>query len=122
MNINFFATEISTAPVDGIWTVTFAAPEQNWYFLLRRDVENVMGQRGLNIHYIEYCAASRACYGGLERVQVLADAVKFRLTAHAAERIVMPEFVVSFSQSKAALGAMSSALAHIVEHGRVEIL
>jgi hypothetical protein len=34
----------------------------------------------------------------------------------------VPEIVVSFSLSKVALAAMSAALAHIVEHGRVEIL
>ena len=122
MNINFFATEVSAAPVEGIWTVEFSAPAQGQTVLGRRDVNNIHGQQGLNIHYIEFCDPSRACYGGLERVQVLLNAVRFRLTASAAERIGVAEIVVSFSLSKAALGDISSALAHIVEHGRVEIL
>jgi hypothetical protein len=122
MNFNFFASEISSAPVDGVWTVAFTDPAQGHYFLVQRDVENVMEERGLNIHYIEFGDQSRACYGGLEKVQVLADAVKFHLTSLGAERLGMKEIVVSFSLSKAILAAVSGALARIVEHGRVEVL
>jgi ribosomal protein S18 acetylase RimI-like enzyme len=119
---NFYAAEVSSEPVDGIWTVAFAAPGHGDYFLLQRDVENVLGKRQLNTHYIEFGDQSRGCHGGIEKVQVLPDAIRFQLTAAGAERIGVPEIVVSFSLSKVALAAMSAALAHIVEHGRVEIL
>lgn len=119
---NFFAPEVSSEPADGLWTVAFAAPAQGDYFLLQRDVENILGERELNVHYIEFGDPSRACYGGIARIQVLPDAVRFELTAVGAERIGVPEIVVSFSLGQAALASMSTALAHIIEHGRVEIL
>lgn len=122
MNFNFFASEISSTPVNGIWTVGFAGAAQDTYFLIQRDVDNVAGQHGLNVHYVEFGEQSRACYGGIERVQVLRDAVRFRLTSFGAERIGMSEIVISFTLSKPALAAMSAALAHIVEHGRVEVM
>lgn len=122
MNFNFFATEVSSNPVDGIWTVGFADPVQGIRFLVQRDVDNVAGQQGLNVHYIEFGDQSKGCYGGIERVQVLRDAVKFRLTSGGTERIGPSEIVVSFTLSRPALAAMSEALAHIVEHGRVEIV
>ncbi len=122
MNFNFFASEISSTPVDGIWTVGFIDPAQKTYFLVQRDVDNVMGQQGLNIHYVEFEDQSKSCYGGIERVQILRDAVRFRLSSTGADRIGMSEIVVSFTLSKPALAAMSQALAHIVEHGRVEVL
>lgn len=122
MNFNFFASEVSSAPVDGVWTVAFTDPSQGNYLLVQRDVENVVPERGLNIHYIEFGDQSKACYGGLEKVQVLRDAVRFHLSAIGAERIGMSEIVVSFSLSKAILAAVSGALARIVEHGRVEVL
>jgi len=121
-NFNFFATEISSTPVDGIWTVGFADPSQEIYFLVQRDVDNVMGQHGLNIHYVEFEDQSKACYGGIERVQILRDAVRFRLTSAGTDRIGVSEIVVSFTLSKPALAAVSEALAHIVEHGRVEVI
>lgn len=122
MNFNFFAPEISSNPVDGIWTVGFSAPLQDAYFLVQRDVDNIAGQHGLNIHYVEFGEQSRACYGGIERVQILRDAVRFRLTSIGAERIGMSEIVISFTLSKLALAAISETLAHIVEHGRVEVM
>lgn len=85
-------------------------------------MENVLQARGLDIHYIEFGSQSRACYGGLEKVQVLRDAVRFHLTSDAAKRIGVSDIVVSFSVSKAKLGSISFALAHIVEHGRVEVM
>lgn len=121
MNFNFFASEISSTPVDGIWTVGFADPSRGNYLLVQRDVDNVAGQQGLNIHYVEFGDQSKSCYGGIERVEVLRDAVRFRLTTLGAERVGLSEIVVSFTLSKPALAAMSGALAHIVEHGRVEI-
>lgn len=121
-NFNFFASEISSTPVDGIWTVGFSDPSQEIYLLVQRDVDNVMGQSGLNIHYVEFQDQSKACYGGIERIQILRDAVRFRLSEVGADRIGISEIVVSFTLSKPALGAMSEALAHIVEHGRVEVL
>lgn len=122
MNFNFFASEISAAPVDGIWTVGFADPSQAIYFLVQRDVDNVMGQHGLNIHYVEFGDQLKACYGGIERVQILRDAVRFRLSAAGSDRIGISEVVVSFTLSKPALAEVAQALAHIVEHGRVEVL
>jgi hypothetical protein len=121
-SFNFFASEVSVAPVDGIWTVAFADALQDVYFLIQRDVENVLGERGLNVHYIEFGDQSNACCGGIERAQVLLDAVKFEFTPDAAARIGRPGVVVSFSLSKAGRASLSSALAHIVEHGRVEVL
>ncbi len=122
MNFNFFASEISATPVDGIWTVGFSDPSHDTYFLVQRDVDNVMGQEGLNIHYVEFEDQSKACYGGIERVQILRDAVRFRLTSAGTDRIGLSEIAVSFTLSKPALAAMSEALAHIVEHGRVEVI
>ncbi|MGW8394775.1 Imm10 family immunity protein [Pseudoduganella sp. HUAS MS19] len=122
MNFNFFASEISSKPVDGIWTVGFADSSQENYLLIQRDVDNVAGQHGLNVHYIEFEDQSRSCYGGIERVQILRDAVRFRLSSTGAQRIGMAEIVVSFTLSKPALASMSEALAHIVEHGRVEVV
>ncbi|WP_426168711.1 Imm10 family immunity protein [Pseudoduganella sp. R-31] len=121
-SFNFFASEVSAAPVDGIWTVAFGGPAHGDYFLVQRDVENVLGERGLNVHYIELGGQSKGCYGGVEKVQVLPDAVKFQFTSDAAVRIGLSGIVVSFSLSKAELALVSSALAHIVEHGRVEVL
>jgi uncharacterized protein (TIGR02246 family) len=121
-SFNFFASKVSAAPVDGIWTVAFGDPAHEDYFLVRRDVENVLGERGLNVHYIEFGDQSKACYAGIEKVQVLPDAVKFQFTADAAVRIGLWGIVVSFSLCKADLASVSSALAHIVEHGRVEVL
>lgn len=121
-SFNFFASEVSAAPVDGIWTAAFGDPAHGNHFLVRRDVENVQGERELNIHYIEFGDQSKSCFGGIERVQVLPDAVKFEFTSDATARIGLSGIVVSFSLCKADLAAVSSALAHIVEHGRVEIL
>jgi hypothetical protein len=121
-NFNFFATEISSTPVDGIWTVGFADPSQEIYLLVQRDVDNVTGQQGLNIHYVEFEDQSKACHGGIERVQILRDAVRFHLTPAGADCIGMSEIAVSFTLSKPSLAAMSEALAHIVEHGRVEVI
>lgn len=121
-SFNFFASEVSVAPVDGIWTVAFADAVHEHYFLIQRDVENVLGERELNVHYIEFGDQSKSCYGGIERVQVLPDAVKFEFTPDAAARIGRSGTVVSFSLSKAGRASLSSALAHIVEHGRVEVL
>lgn len=121
-NFNFFASEISSAPVDGIWTVGFSEPSQEIYLLVQRDVDNVRGQNGLNIHYVEFEDQSKACYGGIERVQILRDAVRFRLTSAGEDHIGMSEIVISFTLSKPALATMSEVLAHIVEHGRVEVI
>jgi len=121
-NFNFFATEISSTPVDGIWTVGFADPAQEIYLLVQRDVDNVAGQQGLNIHYVEFEDQSKACHGGIERVQILRDAVRFHLTSAGADCIGLSEIAVSFTLSKPSLAAMSEALAHIVEHGRVEVI
>ena len=119
---NFFAAEVSSEPVDGIWSVAFTAPAQGGYLLLRRDVQNVLGGRGLNLHYIEFGDPERGCYGGIDKVQVLPDAIRFELSKAGAQRLGVAQIVVSFSLGKAALAAMTTALAHILEHGRVEVL
>lgn len=122
MNFNFFASEISSDPVDGIWTVAFTDSAHGNYFLIQRDVENTLSQCGLNVHYIEFGDQSRACYGGLEKVQVLPHAVRFYLNKVGTERIGISELTISFSLSKPPLASVSAVLAHIVEHGRVEVL
>jgi len=115
MVTTFHVSEVSSVPVDGISTVTFADCSLERYLLLQFDEES-------QDHYLEFGDQSKSAYGAVSSALVRTGSVTFYIDLAASEVFGTNEFEVKYNLNESELQSMSAALSHILGDGRVQVL
>lgn len=113
MVTTFHASEVSSAPVDGICAVAFVDSFLEQYLLLQLDEET-------NDHYLEFGDQSNSAYGAVGSALVRAGSVTFQIGLAASALLGTNEVEVKYNLSESELQSMSDALSHILGDGRVQ--
>lgn len=114
MVTGFFAFEVSTEPVDGIYTVAFADSSLECYLLLQLDEE-------LNNHYLEYGDQSKSGYGAVDSVLVRSDNARFILDRAVSEMLGTEQLEVRYDLSERGVQSLLAALRIILGASRVQV-